>query len=168
MGKNSRSAARARAFQVLYSIEFTPVATEEALEEAFRKVPQADEDQAASMDARAAGGFAWELVEGVWNHFNELDAAIGRHSRNWRVDRLGRVELTVLRLGMFELLHLPEVPTKVAINEALELASRFATPQSKHFINGILDAAAQGRQESPRQENRRDETGQAKTRAFDD
>lgn len=149
MGKNSRSAARARAFQVLYSIEFTPVATEEALDEAFRQVPQADEEKEAP---GAGNGFAWELVEGVWNNFNELDAAIGRHSRNWRVDRLGRVELTVLRLAMFELLHLPEVPTKVVINEALELAGRFANPQSKHFINGILDAAAQGRQEKPRQE----------------
>lgn len=150
MGKNSRSAARARAFQVLYSIEFTPVATEDGLEEAFQQVPQADEDRQASVDARTAHGFAWELVAGVWNHFNELDTAISKHSRNWRVDRLGRVELTVLRLAMFELLHLPEVPTKVVLNEALELAGRFASPQSKHFINGILDAAAQGRQEKPR------------------
>lgn len=153
MGKNSRSAARVRAFQTLYSIEFTPVFTEMALEEAFAATPQNDDDKE---DTREAGtqetrGFAWELVEGVWNHFNQLDEAIGKHSHNWRVDRLGRVELTVLRLGMYELLHLPEVPTKVVINEALDLATRFANPQSKHFINGILDAAAKGRVEKPQQ-----------------
>lgn len=148
MAKNSRSAARARAFQVLYSVEFSPVATEEALEEAFRSMPRASDDTPADVsDARQSQDFAWELVEGVWNHFAELDAAIGKHSHNWRVDRLGRVELTVLRLGMFELLHQPETPSKVIINEALELASRFANPQSRHFINGILDAAAKGRVE---------------------
>lgn len=159
MAKNSRSAARARAFQVLYSIEFTPVPNEIALEEAFHSIPQGDDprEEDREVSAREPRGFAWELVDGVWNNFNELDAAIGKHSRNWRVDRLGRVELTVLRLAMYELLHLPEVPTKVAISEALDLASRFANPQSRHLINGILEAASQGRQEKTRETKAREE-----------
>lgn len=146
MSKNSRSAARTRAFQVLYSLEFTPVHNEEALEEAFDCVPNANDDEGPQEGGKSSN-FAWELVDGIWNHFVELDNAIGKFSRNWRVERLGRVELTVLRIGMYELLHQPETPTRVIINEALELAASFANPQSRHFISGILEAAAKSRDE---------------------
>lgn len=147
MSKNSRSAARSRAFQVLYSLEFTPVHTEQALEEAFQNVPNVNDDE-APQDGRPSSDFAWELVDGIWNSFVELDAAIGKFSHNWRVERLGRVELTVLRIAMYELLHLPDTPPRIVINEALELAARFANPQSRHFINGILEAAAKRREEN--------------------
>ena len=87
-------------------------------------------------------GFAWELVEGVWSNSEALDAAIGRFSHNWRVDRMGRIELTLLRLAVFEMLYRQDVPPKVAINEALELSGQFGEGNAKNFINGILDAAA--------------------------
>ena len=61
--------------------------------------------------------------------------------RNWRVDRLGKIELTLLRLAVFEMLYRADVPPKVAINEALELSTRFGDAKAKSFINGILDAA---------------------------
>lgn len=147
MSKNSRSAARARAFQVLYSLEFTPVHNEEALEAAFQSVPSANDDETTQEPGRSTE-FSWELVDGIWNRFVELDEAIGKFSRNWRVERLGRVELTVLRIGMFELLHQPQTPSRIIINEALELAASFANPQSRQFISGILEAAAKIRDEN--------------------
>ena len=81
-------------------------------------------------------------MEGVWTHAAELDRHIARFSRNWRVDRMGRVELTLLRLAMYELLYRQDVPAKVAINEALELTRQFGEDNATSFVNGILDAAA--------------------------
>ena len=70
-----------------------------------------------------------------------IDSVIERFSQNWRVDRLGKIELTLLRLAVFEMLYRADVPPKVAINEALELSTRFGDAKAKSFINGILDAA---------------------------
>jgi len=135
----SRSLARQRAFQVLYSLQFTPVDTPEALKTAFDNFPKDENTEDGNAELR---DFAWELIEGVWSSAKELDAAIAGLSRNWRVDRLGKVELTLLRLAFYELKHHPDVPAKVVISEALDLAARFANTQARHFINGILDAAA--------------------------
>jgi N utilization substance protein B len=81
-------------------------------------------------------------VEGTWAHLQDLDNLIARFSRNWRMDRMGRIELTLLRLAMFELICCPDVPSKVVLNEAIELMGKFGDVKSKHFVNGILDAAA--------------------------
>ena len=80
-------------------------------------------------------------MEGVWSNVKNLDSVIERFSQNWRVDRLGKIELTLLRLAVFEMLYRADVPPKVAINEALELSTRFGDAKAKSFINGILDAA---------------------------
>jgi N utilization substance protein B len=83
--------------------------------------------------------FAQELVEGVHKHQPEIDALISNVAENWRLDRMAAIDRNILRLGAFEMLYCPEVPTKVAINEALELAKRYSTAQSSRFVNGILD-----------------------------
>lgn len=149
-GKNAtRHGERELAFQVLYGLSFTPARSMNELRRVFRLSP----DNAARQSAQAAhdpeqeprvapSGFAWELVEGVWSKSAELDAAISRFSHNWRVDRMGRVELTLLRLAVFEMLYRQDVPPKVAINEALELSRLFGEGNAKSFINGILDAVA--------------------------
>ncbi len=138
-----RSAARARAFQVLYSLYFSPADTVGDVRRAFLAVPDPRDEPADTPAASSApAGFAWELVEGVWSRSRELDEVIGRFSRGWRVDRLGKIELTLLRLAVFELLHRADVPPRVVINEALELTARFGDAKAKSFINGILDAAA--------------------------
>ena len=163
----TRRSERALAFQVLYGLSFTPVTSLGALRAAFRQSPDnADrlaerlaEYEAAVEAARNADpddeslpvperintaptGFAWELVEGVWKNTADLDAVITRFSRNWRVDRMGRIELTLLRLGIYELLYRADIPPKVAINEALELARQFGEHNARSFINGILDTTA--------------------------
>jgi N utilization substance protein B len=137
----SRREARSRAFQALYGLQFSPAADLAALQSRFEALPEETEREhnAAGTDC---SGFAWELAIGVWQKMRELDAAISRFSRNWRVDRLGKVELTVLRMALYELLFCPDTPGRVAINEALELTARFGDEKSKGFVNGILDAAA--------------------------
>ena len=144
MAKNHpRSAARIRAFQVLYSLQFSPVATVEELKTLAERLP---DDTAGDLSAsKYDPDFAWDLVEGVWSCETALDEAIASFSHNWRKDRLGKVELTLLRLAFYELEHHPDVPSKVVISESLDLAARFANDQARHFINGILDAAARAR-----------------------
>lgn len=136
----SRRESRSQAFQVLYGLHYSPAPSKEALQAAFAAMPRDNEPE--NQKDTDQGGFAWELAYGVWERAQELDEAISRYSKNWRVDRLGKVELTVLRLALYELLHCPDVPQRVVINEALELTSRFGDEKSKSFVNGVLDAVA--------------------------
>ena len=78
------------------------------------------------------------VLDGVVNHLAELDGDIEAASRDWRVERMPRVDLTILRLATWEILHEEDVPGSVAINEAVELASRYSEPASGRFINGVL------------------------------
>ncbi len=139
---HAHSAARSRAFQVLYSLEFSPSTSLGALRTAYLAMPDPnDTDPDGENPTPVLAGFAWELIEGVWSHARDLDTLISRFSQNWRIDRLGRIELTLLRLALFEMIYRPDVPPKVAINEALELLSRFGDNRARRFVNGILDAA---------------------------
>ena len=78
------------------------------------------------------------VLDGVANHLDELDGEIEAASRDWRVERMPKVDLTILRLATWEILHEEDVPGSVAINEAVELASRYSEPASGRFINGVL------------------------------
>jgi N utilization substance protein B len=82
-----------------------------------------------------------ELVRGFGRHRQELDELLARLSRNWRVERMSPVDRNVIRLGLYELKHCENVPTAVAINEAIELAKRYGTAEGAGFVNGILDRA---------------------------
>ena len=79
-----------------------------------------------------------ELVRGVARCREELDSRIEKYARDWRVARIDRVAASVLRLAMYEILHLPQVPDKVAINEAVEIAKKYLDTDVVGFINGIL------------------------------
>ena len=141
-GKNAtRHGERAQAFQVLYGLSFTSATSMTDLRSQFLRTPAATPDPAREPGDMPVG-FAWELVEGVWRERERLDQLIARHARNWRLDRMGRVELTLLRLAVYELLCRPDVPPRVAINEALELSREYGADTAKNFINGILDAVA--------------------------
>ena len=80
------------------------------------------------------------LVEGVADHRDELDGVIAAHAKGWTLQRMPAIDLTVLRIGSFELFHRPEVPVAVVLNEAVELAKRFSTDDSGRFVNGVLAA----------------------------
>jgi N utilization substance protein B len=83
--------------------------------------------------------FAQALVAGVRENQPKLDELISAVAENWRIDRMAAIDRNILRLGAFEMIYCPDVPTKVAITEALELAKRYSTAQSSRFVNGILD-----------------------------
>jgi N utilization substance protein B len=87
----------------------------------------------------SARSFARKLVEGTVADAGEIDAIITEHAEHWRVDRMATVDRNILRLAVYEFLH-EDTPKKVVINEALEIAKKFSTPEAVQFINGILDA----------------------------
>jgi len=91
--------------------------------------------------------FARDLVAAASEQAAKIDALIAASSKNWRIDRMSRVDRNILRLGACELIAFADVPVKVVINEAVELAKRFGTAESSAFVNGVLDriASAVGR-----------------------
>lgn len=80
-----------------------------------------------------------ELVTGVRTHQDELDGLIADYARNWTVDRMPAVDRNILRQAMYELLWVSDVPAKVTVDEALELAKNFADDETRRFVNGVLD-----------------------------
>src|SRR5271165_5321535 len=129
-----RSRGREVALQVLYQIEQNP------------GVPVTEIHQ--FIDRRTLGEqklaeFTAGLIAGVREHQPRIDAMIKEVAENWRLDRMAAIDRNILRLGAYEMLYCPDVPAKVAINEALELAKRYSTAQSSRFVNGILDRVLQ-------------------------
>jgi len=129
-----RSRGREVALQVLYQVEQNS---------GFKAA-----DIRRFIDRRVLGDdklveFTLELISGVKEHQAEIDEMIRQVAENWRLDRMAAIDRNILRLGAFEMLFQPEVPAKVAINEALELAKRYSTAQSSRFVNGILDKVYQ-------------------------
>lgn len=88
---------------------------------------------------RAYYAFAEELALGAIENIEEVDAQITEHASNWTFDRIAKVDLAILRLAIYELLHRTDIPPIVSINEAIDLSKVFSNPDSKRFINGILD-----------------------------
>ena len=87
-------------------------------------------------------GFADDLFGMAVERGEEIDQLIERNAEHWRMDRMAAVDRNLLRAGVAEFLGFPETPRAVVINEALEIARRFSTPESVHFINGVLDSVA--------------------------
>ena len=84
-----------------------------------------------------------QMLEGVCAQSEELDEIIGRYSKDWAIERIARVDLSILRVAIYEMLYRKEdVPTGAAINEAVELAKRYGGERSYAFINGILGSVA--------------------------
>ena len=83
--------------------------------------------------------YAEVLISGVRKHLVEIDGLISQAAENWRIDRMAAIDRNILRIGAFEIIHRTEIPRKVAINEALELAKRYSTAHSSRFVNGVLD-----------------------------
>jgi N utilization substance protein B len=84
--------------------------------------------------------FAEDLFQAAVNRTAEIDSLIEQHAQHWRLDRMAAVDRNILRTAVAELLAFPATPRAVVINEALEIARRFSTPESVQFINGVLDS----------------------------
>ena len=87
--------------------------------------------------------FVENLIIGVLNHQDELDAKIHDYAEHWDVKRMNAVDRNVMRLALFEMLHRQDIPPEVSINEAVDIAKAFSSPESGRFVNGILDRARQ-------------------------
>jgi len=107
--------------------------------------PEAEEEDVGAAPAIPAAPFDRKmvdaLVEGVATHRGELDEIVQGLSRNWRLERMALVERNVIRLALYELKFGKDVPTNVALDEAIELTKRFGTAEGAAFVNGLLDRA---------------------------
>ena len=135
MTSGTRRTGRAYALQLLYARDGDPAT--DVVELATRWASELE----LEVDGPAQT-FARELVAAAVARGAELDELITSASKNWRIDRMSRVDRNILRLGACELLAFRDVPTKVVINEAVELAKRFGTAESSAFVNGVLDRIA--------------------------
>jgi transcription antitermination protein NusB len=134
MAQAKRTKARERAVQALYQIDVAATDLDEALSRFWRSFEPVEREV---MDLAEA------LVRGVAEHRRAIDGEIEAVSTNWRLDRMARVDRNVLRLAVHEMMHRPEVPVKVVINEAIELGKKYGSESSGAFINGVLDRIAQ-------------------------
>lgn len=138
----ARTTAREAALQMLFAIEASDVDVEQAIGDFWRELPGDAEGRP----------YADEAVRGVRAGLAELDERIVRASKNWRLERMTRVDRNLLRLGAWELVARADVPRAVVLDEAVELAKRFGTEESGAFVNGVLDRIADdcGRADEPR------------------
>lgn len=127
----SRRLARETALQVLFQRDLTkePLITAEEVQKwaSEFKVPE------------ASRGFAQELVDGTLAHLSEIDQQIAAFAEDWSISRMANVDRNVMRLATYEILFRQDIPSRVSLNEAIELAKRFGGEESAKFVNGILD-----------------------------
>jgi N utilization substance protein B len=128
----ARTTAREAALQMLFAIESSDTAPDLAIDDFWRELPGDAEGRA----------YADEAVRGVRTTLADVDAQLSRASKNWRLERMTRVDRNVLRLGVWELTHRREIPRAVVLDEAVELAKRFGSEESGPFVNGVLDRVA--------------------------
>jgi len=125
----NRRQARRVAIDILYQADLTDAPVERVVADwraAGREVPE----------------FAVELATGVEEHQPEIDLLLEEHSEGWTVARMAALDRTILRVGVYELQHRPDVPPSAAISEAVEAASELSSEGSKAYVNGILGAIA--------------------------
>jgi N utilization substance protein B len=143
-GVGPRRRGREYALQVLFSLDLNPGMTApQALAHFWRDFVHELHDPEGPGEGGEIVSFAEKLVTGTAANLAEIDAIVQRASKNWRLERMARVDRNVLRLATFELRFLPEVPAKVVINEAIEVARRYGAAESPAFVNGILDRISQ-------------------------
>lgn len=94
--------------------------------------------------------FAEELIHGTLENLEQIDRVITERASNWTFERIAKVDLAILRLAIYELLFRPDIPPVVTINEAIDLGKLFSTPDSKRFINGVLDQMKNSLPRDPR------------------
>jgi N utilization substance protein B len=124
-----RRRARERAMQFLFGLDFTGCEWESAIEAFWDANPSRPGVKA----------YARRLIAGVCANRASLDEAIAEVLRNWSPERVARVERTILRIALYEMRHMPDVPPNVAINEAIEVAKQYGSDEAPRFVNGVLD-----------------------------
>jgi N utilization substance protein B len=129
-----RSRAREVALQLLFQGDHNPRVDRPVIERFVR----------ARLHEPSLESFCLTLYDGVVAHQGEIDQRLSGAAENWRLPRMAAVDRNVLRLGAYELLHVPDTPPNVILDEAIELARRYGTADSPAFVNGVLDKLRQG------------------------
>ena len=148
-----RNVAREIAIHLAYELSFTDQRVEELLDrrltaESFASLAGEDAIYAEAPNDKQAA-YIRRLVVGVEEHAAELDGYISKYAVGWSFARIPLVASAIMRVCMYEILYMPDVPNSAAINEAVEIAKKYETPETVKFINGILGSFA--RQECPRE-----------------
>ncbi len=133
-----RTQSREFALQVLYQIDITHDSADVALDNFWhdRKLEEQEVEQELK-------DFTTELVRGVESNLAALDPKIAQYATNWQMERMAVIDRNILRMGSFELVHRADIPPKVTINEAVELAKKYSGVESGKFVNAILDKIKQ-------------------------
>jgi len=129
---SSRRKAREAAVQMLYQMDTCDLDAAQAIQLYWQNLGSTEDDRE----------FANMLVKGCAEVREALDERIRGVSKHWRLERMSRVDRNIIRLGAYELLHVREIPRRVTLNEAVELAKRFGNEESPAFVNGVLDRIA--------------------------
>lgn len=133
-----RRVAREIALQSLYQIEMNEVSVGDAITTAMH---EAENDNEAGLDMREDGqnsSYIHDLVEGTITNKIKIDDILEVYLKGWQMDRLSRIDREVMRLAVYEMLFRSDVPPKVVVNEAIELAKHFGSEESGKFVNGVL------------------------------
>lgn len=126
-----RTKAREYTLKILYQIEMTKDDPDTALL-SFWNREEAERDESVKE-------FTGQLVRGVAGNIKDIDAKITKYTTNWQIDRMAVVDRNILRMATFEILYLKDIPPKVSINEAVDIAKKYGDKDSGKFVNGILD-----------------------------
>lgn len=133
----ARRSGREAALQMLFQLEASGTTAPQTIELFWRAA--ADADFEPDPEGRL---YADTIVRGVADNLAAVDARIAAASQNWRLERMGRVDRNLLRMGTWELMEQKDVPRPVVIDEAVELAKSYGTEDSSSFVNGVLDRIA--------------------------
>ena len=133
----ARKTARQVAMQLIYQYELGGEGVSSTIEESMDK-PDLNADDMAYIQA---------ILDGTGEKQQELDELIGRYAVGWSLERIAKVDLSILRLALYEMLFCESIPQGVSINEAIELAHTFSTPEASSFINGILGSVSRAPKE---------------------
>lgn len=124
-----RTQAREFALQIMYQQDLNPEPLGALLKSFWESNPSPPEVQE----------YAEKIVQGTFLHLREIDAVLSKYAEHWELPRMAVVDRNILRLSTYELLYVEEIPLKVAINEAVNIAKKFSQEDSGKFVNGILD-----------------------------
>ena len=127
-----RSRAREFALQILYQMEMTSESPDHSLDNFWGSRPEEDIDTEIKE-------FCARIIRGVAEHLAEIDKKISQYATNWQLERMAVVDKNVLRMSAFELMFCADIPPKVSINEAVDLAKKYSGPEAGKFVNAILD-----------------------------
>lgn len=147
-----RSAAREVAIRLCYSAELANLETSAFIQDFFAEDHYAtlsvEDELFASRPDDVQLEYINKLVELVFAHKQELDATIEQHAKGWSLKRISKISLAILRCALCEILYSEDVPEKVAINEAVNVAKKYEDPETVSFINGVLGGFVRAKQEN--------------------